>query len=165
MGNITLRGKNIETIGELPGTGENAPDFNVVKGDLVELTLKDYAGKRLILNIFPSLDTDLCAVSVRKFNQAASGLDNTAVLCISADLPFAAARFCGAEGIENVETGSVFRHPSFGKNYGVEMTTGILKGLLSRAIVVIDESGKVIYTQQVPEIGEEPDYDTAIAAL
>ena len=128
-------------------------------------TLKDYVGKRLIINIFPSIDTPTCATSVRKFNKAASDLNNTAVICVSADLPFAGARFCGAEGIENVETGSNFRSPSFGEDYGVTITTGILKGLLSRAIVVIDEVGKVIHTEQVPEIGDEPDYDAAIAVL
>lgn len=164
MANITLRGKTIETVGELPIKGKTAPDFNVVKADLSDANLKDYNGKRLILNIFPSFDTPTCAISVRKFNEAASNLKNTAVLCVSQDLPFAGARFCGAEGIEDVETGSTFRS-SFGTDYGVEIKTGILRGLLSRAIVVIDESGKVIYTQQVPEIGEEPDYDSAMGVL
>lgn len=164
MANITLRGKTIETVGELPIKGKTAPDFNVVKADLSDANLKDYNGKRLILNIFPSFDTPTCAISVRKFNEAASNLKNTAVLCVSQDLPFAGARFCGAEGIEDVETGSTFRS-SFGTDYGVEIKTGILRGLLSRAIVVIDESGKVIYTQQIPEIGEEPDYDSALGVL
>jgi len=164
MANITLRGKIIETVGELPIKGKTAPAFNVVKADLSDANLKDYNGKRLILNIFPSFDTPTCAISVRKFNEAASNLKNTAVLCVSQDLPFAGARFCGAEGIEDVETGSTFRS-SFGTDYGVEIKTGILRGLLSRAIVVIDESGKVIYTQQVPEIGEEPDYDSALGVL
>ncbi|MCK5542393.1 MAG: thiol peroxidase [Desulfobacterales bacterium] len=165
MSKITVNGKPIETIGELPQIGSAAPDFCVVKADLSEATLKDYAGKRLIINIFPSIDTPTCATSVRRFNQSASDLKNTAVLCVSADLPFAGACFCGAEGIENVETGSTFRSPSFGQDYGVTITTGILKGLLSRAIVVLDESGKVIHTEQVPEIGNEPNYDAAIAVL
>ena len=164
MANITLRGKTIETVGELPIKGKTAPDFNVVKADLSDANLKDYNGKRLILNIFPSFDTPTCAISVRKFNEAASNLKNAAVLCVSQDLPFAGARFCGAEGIEDVETGSTFRS-SFGTDYGVEIKTGILRSLLSRAIVVIDESGKVIYTQQIPEIGEEPDYDSALGVL
>ena len=165
MSKITINGKIIETIGELPKLGTAAPDFNLVKADLSEATLKDYAGKRLILNIFPSIDTPTCATSVRRFNQAASDLKNTAVICVSADLPFAGARFCGAEDIKNVETGSNFRSASFGQDYGVTITTGILKDLLSRAIVVIDESGKVIHTEQVPEIGDEPNYDAAIAVL
>ena len=165
MANITLNGNPAKTIGELPETGSMAPDFNVVKADLSETTLKDYSGKRLVLNIFPSIDTPTCAMSVRRFNQEASGLPNTLVLAVSADLPFAGARFCGAEGIENVETASVFRSPSFGADYGVEITDGPLKGLLSRAIVVVDESGKVIYTQQVSEIADEPDYESAMAVL
>jgi thiol peroxidase len=165
MSKITINGKTIETVGELPKIGNTAPDFNLVKADLSAATLKDYAGKRLILNIFPSIDTPTCATSVRKFNQSASDLKNTAVLCVSADLPFAGARFCGAEGIENVETGSDFRSPSFGQDYGVTIKTGILKGLLSRAVVVIDESGKVIHTEQVAEIGDEPNYDSALAVL
>ncbi len=165
MSKITINGKTIETVGELPKVGNTAPDFNLVKADLSAATLKDYAGKRLILNIFPSIDTPTCATSVRKFNQSASDLKNTAVLCVSADLPFAGARFCGAEGIENVETGSDFRSPSFGQDYGVTIKTGILKGLLSRAVVIIDESGKVIHTEQVAEIGDEPNYDSALAAL
>lgn len=164
MTNITLKGNTIETVGELPKKGENAPDFSLVKADLSDANLKDYNGKRLILNIFPSLDTPTCAVSVRKFNKEVSKLNNTAVLCISQDLPFAGARFCGAEGIENVDTGSTFRS-TFGKDYGVEIKTGILRGLLSRAVVVIDESGKILYTQQVPEIGEEPDYNSALGVL
>lgn len=165
MSKITMHGKSVEIIGELPQIGSTAPDFNIVKADLSEATIKDYAGKRLIINIFPSIDTPTCATAVRKFNQAASDLKNTAIICVSADLPFAGARFCGAEGIENVETGSIFRSPSFGQDYGVTITTGILKGLLSRAIVVVDEFGKVIYTEQVPEIGDEPNYDAATAVL
>jgi len=165
MAKITLKGNPVETIGELPQKGSAAPDFNLVKADLSEVTLKDYSGKRLILNIFPSIDTPTCATSVRRFNQEASGLTNTAVLCVSADLPFAGGRFCGAEGIKNVSTGSTFRFHSFGKDYGVEITTGALKGLLSRAIVVIDESGKVLHTEQVTEIADEPNYEAAFAVL
>ena len=165
MVKITLKGNPVETIGELRQKGSTAPDFNVVKSDLSEITRKDYSGKRLILNIFPGIDTPTCATSVRRFNQEASRLANAAVLCVSADLPFAGGRFCGAEGIKNVETGSTFRSPSFGKDYGVEITTGALKGLLSRAIVVIDESGKVIHTEQVTEIADEPNYEAAIAVL
>lgn len=164
MAQITLKGNPIETIGELPQIGSTAPDFNLVKSDLSELSLKDYSGKRVVLNIFPSLDTATCAASVRRFNKEASKLDNTAVIGVSADLPFASKRFCGAEGIENVVTGSIFRS-SFGKDYGVEMTSGPLKGILSRAIVVIDESGKVIHAQQVPELVDEPDYESALAVL
>ena len=164
MAQITLKGNPIETMGELPQIGSTAPDFNLVKSDLSELFLKDYSGKRVILNIFPSLDTATCAASVRRFNKEASNLDNTAVIGVSADLPFASKRFCGAEGIDNVVTGSIFRS-SFGKDYGVEMTSGPLKGILSRAIVVIDESGKVIYTQQVPELVDEPNYEAALAVL
>jgi thiol peroxidase len=165
MANITLKGNPVETVGELPQTGSNAPDFTLVKSDLSEVNLKEYQGKRLILNIFPSIDTPTCATSVRTFNKAAGSQVNTVVLCISADLPFAASRFCGAEGIENVATGSTIRTPSFGKDYGVEIATGPLTGLLSRAIVVIDESGKVIHTEQVAEIGDEPNYEAALAVL
>ena len=135
-----------------------------MKTDLSETTLADYKGSRLVLNIFPSVDTPTCAMSVRKFNEQVSQLENTKVLCVSADLPFAAARFCGAEGIDNVATGSSFRG-TFGTDYGVEFVEGPLKGLLSRSVVVLDESGKVIYTEQVSETADEPDYDAAVAAL
>lgn len=165
MATITLQGNPVETIGELPETGGAAPDFTVVKADLSEVSLKDYAGRRLVLSIFPSIDTPTCATSVRQFNERAAGLRNTSVLCVSADLPFAFGRFCGAEGIDGVDTGSTFRSPSFGKDYGVEITTMPLKGLLARAIVVIDEGGQVVYTQQVGEIGDEPDYEAALAVL
>lgn len=165
MAKITLKGNPVETIGELPEVGTAAPDFNVVRADLSEASIQNYKGKRLVLNIFPSIDTPTCAASVRRFNEDVSRLANTAVLCVSADLPFASGRFCGAEGIEDVETGSTFRFPSFGRDYGVEITTGVLKGLLSRAIVVIDESGKIIHKEQVPEIAQEPDYDAVLAVL
>jgi thiol peroxidase len=164
MANITLKGNPIETIGSLPKVGSQCNSFTLVKADLSETSLSDYSGKRLILNIFPSVDTGTCATSVRTFNSEASKLENTAILCVSADLPFAAGRFCGAEGISNVSTGSTFRS-DFGKDYGVEITTGPLKGVLSRAIVVLDESGKVIYTEQVAETVDEPNYALAIASL
>ncbi len=165
MAQITLKGNPIQTIGELPKVGTAAPDFKLVKSDLSEKTLADYKGVKLVLNIFPSLDTGTCAASVRRFNAEAGKLENTKVLCISKDLPFAQSRFCGAEGLANVETLSDFRYGTFAKDYGVEITTGPLAALESRAIVIIDEAGKVIYTQQVPEIVDEPDYDKALAAL
>ena len=164
MASITLQGKPLETIGELPAVGSAAPAFTLVKGDLSEVSLSHYAGKRVILNIFPSIDTGTCAMSVRQFNEAAAKLDNTVVLCVSADLPFAATRFCGAEGIDNVETGSSFRS-DFGKDYGVTIASAPLKGLLSRSVVVIDTDGKVIYTEQVQETADEPDYKSALAVL
>ncbi|WP_339766913.1 thiol peroxidase [uncultured Paraglaciecola sp.] len=164
MSTVTLQGNPFNTVGVLPSVGETAVDFRLVKTDLSETTLADYKGARLVLNIFPSVDTGTCAMSVRKFNEQASKLENTKVLCVSADLPFAAARFCGAEGIENVETGSSFRS-SFGTDYGVEFIDGPLTGLLSRCVVVLDESGKVIYTEQVSETADEPDYAAAIAVL
>ena len=164
MANVTLKGNVFETVGELPLVGEQAPNFNLVETDLSETTLSDYAGSKLILNIFPSVDTGVCATSIRTFNQKASDLENTKVLCVSADLPFAGARFCGAEGIENVATVSSFRS-DFGADYGVTFTTGPLSGLLSRSVVVVDENGKVIYTEQVSETTEEPDYTAALAVL
>lgn len=164
MANITLKGGPVTTVGELPKVGSSAPDFTVTKSDLSDAKLSDYSGKRLILNIFPSVDTPTCAMSVKKFNEEASKAGNTAVLCVSADLPFAHKRFCGAEGIENVESASVFRSPTFGKDYGVEIADSVLKGLLSRAIVVIDGSGKVIHTEQVGEIADEPNYAAALSA-
>ncbi|MFT2089805.1 thiol peroxidase [Paraglaciecola sp. 2405UD69-4] len=164
MANVTLKGNVFETSGELPSVGEQAPNFTLVGADLSEISLSDYQGSKLILNIFPSVDTGVCATSIRTFNEKATSLEGTKVLCVSADLPFAGARFCGAEGIENVLTGSSFRS-DFGKDYGVVFTTGPLAGLLSRSVVVIDEEGKVIYTEQVAETTEEPDYTAAIAAL
>ena len=165
MANITLKGNPFHTVGDLPKVGVQAPDFKLVKDDLSEKSLADYKGSRLVLNIFPSLDTPTCAASVRRFNQEASGLANTKVLCISKDLPFAQARFCGAEGLENVENLSDFRYGSFGKDYGVEIADGPLAALESRAVVIINENGEVIYTQQVPEIVDEPDYEKALAAI
>lgn len=164
MATVTFKGNPIETVGELPARGNAAPDFTLVKTDLSEVSLSDFRGKNVILNIFPSIDTGVCATSVRKFNERATSLENTAVVCVSADLPFAAARFCGAEGIENVITASSFRS-SFGRDYGVTIASGPLNGLLSRAVVVIDTTGKVIYTEQVAETGQEPDYESAISSL
>ena len=165
MAQITLRGNAIETVGDLPAVGSNAPDFTLVKSDLAEVSLKDYEGKRVGLNIFPSIDTPVCSASVRRFNQEAAGLENTVVLSISADLPFAHQRFCESEGIENVDSLSVFRDQSFGTDYGVQIATGPIRGLLSRVVVIIDASGEVTYTEQVPEIGQDPDFDKALTAL
>ena len=165
MAKITLKGNAIDTIGELSAQGSAAPDFTLVKTDLAEVTLADYKGKKVVLNIFPSIDTPVCAASVRCFNKVAGETANTVVLCISADLPFAHTRFCETDGLKNVESLSVFRSPAFGKDYGVTITTGPIAGLLSRAIVIIDGEGKVCYTEQVPEITQEPNYDAALAAL
>lgn len=165
MANIKFKGNDITTVGELPKVGEQAPAFSVVGGDLSEVKLSDFAGKRLVLNIFPSIDTGICAASARHFNEAASGLDNTVVLNVSKDLPFAQKRFCAAEGLENVQNGSEFKSDAFSSNYKVVMNEGPLAGLFSRAVVVVDEAGKVIYTEQVPEITQEPDYDAALASL
>jgi len=164
MAKITFKGTPIQTAGELPAKGSVAPEFTLVKQDLSETGLADYKGKRLVLNIFPSIDTGVCAMSVRKFNEKAAALKNTAVLCVSMDLPFAQSRFCGAEGIKNVVSVSAFRS-AFGEHYGVTIADGPLAGLLSRAVVVINESGKVVYTEQVPEIAQEPNYDAALATL
>ncbi len=164
MTTVTLGGNPVNTIGELPSVGSKAADFNLCKTDLSNLSLSDLSGKQIILNIFPSLDTATCATSVREFNEKAAALDNVVVVCTSADLPFALARFCGAEGIENVIPASSFKS-SFGVDYGVEFTDGPLTKLLSRAVVVIDASGNVSYTEQVAEIADEPNYDAALAAL
>jgi len=165
MATVTLKGNPINTIGDLPSAGSSAPDFSLTKNDLSTATLADYAGKKVVLNIFPSIDTGTCATSVRKFNEQAAGLDNTVVLCISKDLPFAQARFCGAEGIDKVELLSDFRDGNFGKAYNVEFIDGPLQALHSRAIVVVDENGNVIHSNQVPEIVDEPDYQAAMNAL
>ena len=165
MAQITFKGSPVDTVGSLPGKGSEAPFFCLVKTDLSEAGPADFAGKRLVLNIFPSLDTPVCATSVRRFNQEASSLDNTVVLCISADLPFAQSRFCETEGLKNVVSLSVFRDPQFGLDYGVTIASGPLKGLLSRAIVIIDADGIVRYTEQVAEIVEEPDYSAAMKVL
>jgi thiol peroxidase len=165
MATITFKGNPVETVGILPKTGAGAPTFTLTKTDLSDVSLKDFSGKKLVLNIFPSIDTPVCAASTRRFNEEAGKLDNTVVLCISADLPFAHNRFCEAEGLKDVIPLSVFRSHGFGKDYGVTITSGPLSGLLSRAIVIINTEGKVIYTEQVPEIAEEPDYDAALQAL
>jgi thiol peroxidase len=165
MAKISSRGEIVETSGELPAVGDIAPSFALRKADLSPIALADYAGSRLVLNIFPSIDTPTCAKSVRQFNQTAADMPNTKVLCVSADLPFALSRFCGAEGLDNVETASVYRSPEFGLDYGVYMAEGRLGGLLARAIVVVDQGGTVIHTEMVPEIAQEPDYDAVMAAL
>lgn len=165
MAKISSRGEIVETSGELPEVGTTAPDFALRKADLSPATLADYGGSRLVLNIFPSIDTPTCAKSVREFNLRAAEMPRTKVLCVSADLPFALSRFCGAEGIANVETASVYRAPEFGLDYGVYMAEGRLGGLLARAIVVIDEAGKVMHRELVPEIAQEPDYDSVIGVL
>lgn len=165
MAQITLQGKPIETIGELPEVGASALNFALTKTDLSDVTLLDFPDKQVVLNIFPSIDTSVCAASVRRFNKEAGEMDNTVVLCVSADLPFAHDRFCEVEGLHNVIPLSVFRSPEFGIDYGITITTGPLKGLLSRAIVVIDVAGQILYTEQVPEITQEPDYGAALTAL
>lgn len=165
MASITLKGNPFNTAGSLPKVGDKAHDFSLVKSDLSTASLADFKGSRVVLNIFPSLDTGTCAASVRRFNKEAGELANTKVLCISRDLPFAQARFCGAEGLNNVITLSDFADGSFGKNYGLEIVDGPLANLHSRAVVVLDENGVVTYTQQVSEIVDEPDYDSVLAAL
>lgn len=158
-----FKGNPVNTFGDLPLVGSKAPSFELVKSDLSDLKLEDLSGKRVILNIFPSLDTAVCAASVRRFNVEAAKLPNTVVVCISKDLPFAHSRFCTTEGINNVVTASEFRSNNFGKSYGVMMTDGPLRGLMARSVVVIDEGGKVVYNELVPEITQEPDYESAIA--
>lgn len=164
MAHTALGGNPVNTVGNLPEVGSSAPQFTLTKGDLGNLTNADLAGQRVILNIFPSVDTPTCATSVRKFNELASSLDNTAVVCVSADLPFAQGRFCGAEGLSNVTTASTFRS-GFGGDYGVTLADSALAGLLARAIVVVDEGGTVVHTELVSEIANEPNYDAALAAL
>jgi thiol peroxidase len=165
MARITLKGSPINTCGTLPAKGTNAPDFTLTGSDLAEVSLNSFAGKKIVLNIFPSLDTSVCAAAVRRFNSEAGKLPNTVVLGISADLPYASLRFCSAEGLNNVVTLSTFRHPEFGDAYGVRIVDSKMAGLMSRAIVVIDEKGSVVYTEQVPEIAQEPDYAAALNAL
>jgi len=165
MTKITLQGNQIKTIGKLPKVGKKAPKFKLVKTDLSKAGLKDFKGKKVLINIFPSIDTGICAASLRKFNETAAGLENTVVLNVSKDLPFAHSRFCAAEGIENALTLSDFAKGKFGRKYGVTMKTGPMKGLLSRAVVVVNEEGLVSYTEQVPEIAQEPNYDAALEAL
>jgi len=164
MANVTFKNESTTTAGELPAVGDQLPDFTLVGTDLGEITPADLQGKRVVLNIFPSLDTGVCAASVREFNKRATSLDNTVVLGVSADLPFAHGRFCSAEGIDNVTTGSTFRS-SFGDDYGLTLQGSPLQGLTARAVIVADENGKVVYTQLVDEITDEPDYDAAVNAL
>ena len=165
MATITLQGNPLETVGTLPAVGAAAPAFTLVKTDLSEVGLGDFAGKTVILNIFPSIDTGVCATSTRRFNEIASSNDNVAVLCISADLPFAHGRFCGAEGLENVVSLSDFKDGSFGKTYGLNFVDGPLEALHSRCVIVLDEKGTVLHTEQVGEIVDEPNYAAAITAL
>lgn len=165
MAQVTLKGNPFHTSGELPKVGTAAPAYTLVRTDLSEVSGQDLAGQRVVLNIFPSVDTPTCAASVRKFNARANEKPNTTILCISADLPFAQKRFCGAEGLDNVVTASSFRSPEFGQAYGVTLLDGPLKGLLARAVVVVDETGKVIHTELVPEIAQEPDYNAALEVL
>ena len=164
MSQVTLKGNPVEVGGSFLQAGQTAPEFRLVAGDLSEKSLADFAGKRKVLNIFPSVDTGVCAASVRKFNEKAASLANTAVLCVSQDLPFAQSRFCGAEGIENVVMLSAFRSP-FAQDYGVTLVGGPLAGLTARAVVVLNENNQVVYSQLVPEITEEPDYEAVLAAL
>ena len=165
MAKITLKGNAVNTVGNLPAVGSLSPEFTLTKSDLSELSSKELKGKKVILNIFPSIDTGVCAASTRRFNTEAEKLPNTAVVCVSMDLPFALSRFCGAEGLKNVITTSDFRNTAFGQKFGVRIADGALAGLLSRAIVILDENGKVIYNEQVPEITQEPNYDAALKAL
>lgn len=165
MATITLKGNPCRTEGNLPKVGEKAPDFQLAKNDLSEVSLKNFTGKKIVLNIFPSIDTPVCAASVKKFNEKAAGLQNTVVLSVSKDLPFALKRFCAAEGIEKVIPVSAFRDDSFGKGYGVTITDGPLRGIFARAVVVVDEKGTVSHAELIPEIGQEPDYDAALKAL
>ena len=165
MASITLKGNPIETAGDLPSVGSSAPGFTLVDSSLGDVALSDFYGSRIVLNIFPSLDTGVCAAAVRRFNSEAAGLSGTVILCISADLPFAHKRFCEAEGIDNVVTLSTFRNPEFGRDYGVVMTSGPLRGMMSRSVVILDERGTVVYIEQVPEIAQEPDYEEALSAL
>lgn len=164
MAKITFKGSPVSTIGDLPATGRPAPAFQLTKVDLGALTNQELLGKNVVLNIFPSIDTGVCATSVRKFNQQAASLPNTTVVCVSKDLPFAQKRFCGAEGIDKVVPASWFRGQDFGKDYGVTMTDGPLAGLFARAVVVIDKTGRVVHSELVPEIAQEPNYEAALKA-
>lgn len=165
MATTAFKETPVNTSGNIPAAGETAPAFTLTGADLADVNLTDYKGKKLILNIFPSIDTGVCATSVRTFNQKAASLENTVVLCISRDLPFAQSRFCGAEGIENVVSLSEMKDRDFGAAYGIDLIDSPLKGLLARGVVVVDEQGKVLYSELVPEITQEPDYEKALAAL
>lgn len=165
MAVITLKGKELKTIGALPKIGSQAPDFTVTKTDLSEFKLKDCLGKKTVISMFPSIDTPTCSAAMLQFNEKAAALKHVNVLCVSADLPFALTRFCNAGSLTNIIPTSTFRHPEFGIKYGATIKEGALSGLLSRAIVIIDEKGKVIYTQQVPELSHEPDYAAILDAV
>ena len=165
METVYFQGTPCHTYGTVPAVGDKGHCYHLVSSDLADVTCKDYTGKKVVLNIFPSLDTPVCAASVRRFNQEASSLPDTAVICVSMDLPFAAKRFCTAEGIENVVVASAFRSPLFGQKYGVQIVDGPLAGLLARAVIILDEDRKVIYRQLVDEITHEPDYDAALRVL
>ncbi|HOA07565.1 MAG TPA: thiol peroxidase [Spirochaetota bacterium] len=165
MAKITLKGNIINTFGNLPEIGSKAKDFLLTKTDLSDVSLNDFSGKRIVMNIFPSVDTGVCATSVRRFNSELDKMKNTVVLCISVDLPFAHQRFCGAEGLNNVISLSEMRIRKFGEDYGVRIIDGPLAGIFSRAVIVIDETGKIIYTEQVPEIAQEPDYAPVVKLL
>jgi thiol peroxidase len=159
MATVTFKGSEVKTNGSLPAVGTTAPDFKLVGAGLNEISIADFKGKRVVLNIFPSIDTGVCAASVRNFNKMAAADDNVVVICVSKDLPFAASRFCGAEGLDKVITASDFRYNNFATDYGVLMTDGPLAGLMARSVVAFDENGKVVYNQLVPEITEEPNYE------
>lgn len=165
MAKVTLKGQEVRTSGELPAVGSKAPDFTLTKTDLTDTTLADFAGKNIVLNIFLSLDTSTCAMSVRRFNEMAASLKDTVVLCVSEDLPFAQKRFCGVEEIENAITLSAYRYRAFANNYGVRILYGPMKSLMARSVVIINKMGRVIYTEQVPDISQEPDYESALAVL
>jgi len=165
MSAITMQKNPMHTVGELPAVGENAPDFTLTKVDLTDVSLKDFHGKRIVLNIFPSLDTGVCAQGMRRFNEIANKLENTVILCVSHDLPFAQKRFCGAENLDQVVPVSAFRQPDFGQHYGLTLVDGAIKGLLARAVVVIDTQAKISYTQLAPEIAEEVDYERLVKFL
>jgi thiol peroxidase len=165
MANVTLKGQEVRTSGELPAVGSKAPDFTLTKNDLTDITLADFAGKNIILNIFLSLDTSTCAMSVRRFNEMAASLKDTVVLCVSEDLPFAQKRFCGVEEIENAITLSAYRYRAFANNYGVRILYGPMKSLMARSVVIINKMGRVVYTEQVAEISLEPDYESALSVL
>ncbi|MEH6537269.1 MAG: thiol peroxidase [Psychroserpens sp.] len=165
MATVTLGGDTVHTSGTLPSIGSTAPNFKLTATDLSSVSLNDYAGHNLVLNVFPSVDTGTCAQSIREFNKAASTLENTKVLCIARDLPFAMARFCGAEGLDNVVSLSDFRDGNFGKSYGLDFTDGAFEALLSRCVIIVNTEGKVVYTEQVPEIADEPNYKVALDTL
>jgi thiol peroxidase len=165
MAETKFGGNPVHTVGELPAVGSPAPAFELAGGDLSNVTLSDFSGRRLVLNIFPSIDTPTCAASVRRFNELAASMENTTVLNVSADLPFAQSRFCGAEGIDKVQSASTFRNGDFGDTYGVRVADSKLAGLMARAVVVVDEQGQVSHTELVPDIAQEPDYDAALTAL